>query len=304
MQKLEFRHIEVFQAVILRGSASSAARALGVSQPAVSKTIAQMEHLIGFSLFDRRQGKLIPTASAMQLFEQTAQLFTTLDRVNVIVGKMAAGSLAPVSFGVVPLLAMTLVPAVVPSTLIAQGHTVEVISGDSVMLTNRVAAGQMEFALVSALPEVEGVESVRVAVSPTYCAVPVGHHLETREVIQIEDLHDEAFIGLSTSEELQTRLDVMFQSHGVQPREVIRCSLMAGAVAMAESGIGVTIVDSFATQVARPDRLRFIPFRPEFLIEYRAIWPKGLVSKFGRKVLLGKCQRHAAEVIERARSVH
>lgn len=300
MHKLDFRHIEVFQAVVMRGSASSAARALGISQPAVSKTIAQTEHLIGFSLFDRRQGKLVPTARALQLYEQTAQLFTTLDRVNAIVAKMAAGALAPVSLGAVPLLAMTLVPAVIPSTLIEHGFMVELVTNDSVTLTNRVAAGQLEFALISAAHDVEGVESVKLVESPTYCAVPLDHPLAGRDVIRIEDLHGQPFIGLSTSEELQTRLDMLFRTHAVRPSEVIRCPLMAAALIMAESGIGLTIVDSFAIRLASRQSLRFVPFLPQFTIEYRAIWPKGIVSKFGRRPLLGKCQQRATEMIEEA----
>lgn len=299
MTRLRFKHFEAFQAVIATGSASAAARQMMLSQPAVSKIIRQAEHLLGFTLFDRRHGRLVPTERALVLYEQIVPLFTTLERMNDICDRMAQGRLAPIAIGVVPLLAATLLPSVIRRTL-EQDYSVAVHTQDSVVLTNRVAAGQVEFALVSAMHSFDGVESAPLARSPTFIAVPADHRLAGAKTVHVSDLAEEPYISLSTTEAIQTRLDQLFQAHEVRPREVVRSPFMAGAIAMAEQGIGLTLADAFAMQLARLDKLRFIPFQPEFWIDYRAIWPRGRVSTFNRKLLLSNCQRRAAEIVAAA----
>src|SRR3546814_16949042 len=58
------RMMEAFNAVMEAGSVSAAARCLGVSQPAVSRLLKQFEEELGFALFHRAKGKLMPTPEA------------------------------------------------------------------------------------------------------------------------------------------------------------------------------------------------------------------------------------------------
>ena len=55
------RQFTIFRAVVRSGSAGGAARALGLSQPAVSHALARLESLIGLALLDRGQDGSIPT---------------------------------------------------------------------------------------------------------------------------------------------------------------------------------------------------------------------------------------------------
>jgi DNA-binding transcriptional LysR family regulator len=50
------RHIEVFRAVMQSGSVTGAAGLLHTSQPTVSRELARLEQVLGFSLFDRVRG--------------------------------------------------------------------------------------------------------------------------------------------------------------------------------------------------------------------------------------------------------
>ena len=58
------KYIEAFSAVVSTGSISAAARQLGVSQPAVSQLIKNLEESVGAPLFVRRNGAIFPTARA------------------------------------------------------------------------------------------------------------------------------------------------------------------------------------------------------------------------------------------------
>ncbi|WP_156455466.1 LysR family transcriptional regulator, partial [Sphingomonas sp. CCH5-D11] len=71
---MNLRHIEIFHAVYVNGSVSAAARALNVSQPSVSKTLRHAETLLGFDLFQRIGGRLVPTEDAHNLFADVAEI--------------------------------------------------------------------------------------------------------------------------------------------------------------------------------------------------------------------------------------
>ncbi|MDU6377010.1 MAG: LysR family transcriptional regulator, partial [Bradyrhizobium sp.] len=79
---MHYRQIETFRAVILSGSASRAAELLDITQPAVSRAIAELERSVGFALFDRSGGRLSPTAEARLLFAEVDRAFVGLDRIR------------------------------------------------------------------------------------------------------------------------------------------------------------------------------------------------------------------------------
>src|SRR5262245_53527012 len=57
VRRLGTRELRIILAVVHTGSMAKAAKTLGTSQPAISKTIADMEHALGVRLLDRtRQG--------------------------------------------------------------------------------------------------------------------------------------------------------------------------------------------------------------------------------------------------------
>ena len=80
--KLTFRQIEAFQAVIVTGSVTEAATLMGVSQPAVSRLLADLESQLGFTLFLRAGRSLQPTAEARLLVDTVRRAFGGLDRIR------------------------------------------------------------------------------------------------------------------------------------------------------------------------------------------------------------------------------
>ena len=65
---MRLRHIEVFNAIMLTGSVSAAARLINITQPAVSRTLQHAELQLGFPLFQRAKGRLTPTTEALTLY--------------------------------------------------------------------------------------------------------------------------------------------------------------------------------------------------------------------------------------------
>ncbi len=99
---MKLRHIEVFHAVYLTGSASGAARALNVSQPSISKIIRYAEDQLGFKLFDRTKGRLIPTEKAVKLFAEIEPVFEKVNALKAFATKLASTKKGRLRFAMTP----------------------------------------------------------------------------------------------------------------------------------------------------------------------------------------------------------
>ena len=99
---MNFRQLEAFHSVMISGSTVRAAELMHVTQPAVSRSIAELESAVGFALFDRARARLVPTAEGQQFYREVASSFHGLDRLKSAAaairdygsGSLRVGSLA------------------------------------------------------------------------------------------------------------------------------------------------------------------------------------------------------------------
>jgi DNA-binding transcriptional LysR family regulator len=77
-RRLRLRDLHEFFTAVQRGSMSKAAQQLGVSQPAVSEAIADLEHALGVRLLDRRPQGVEPTMYGGALLRRSAAVFDEL----------------------------------------------------------------------------------------------------------------------------------------------------------------------------------------------------------------------------------
>ena len=108
--RIKLRHINCFVEVTRQGGVGRAGAELGMTQPAVSKAIAELEAILGVELFDRSRRALALTAHGeMFLRFATAGLATlrqgadTVAEARAGTGFVAFGALPTVEAGVVPL---------------------------------------------------------------------------------------------------------------------------------------------------------------------------------------------------------
>jgi DNA-binding transcriptional LysR family regulator len=107
--RLKLQHLSVAMAVAQQGSMGKAARQLAVSQPVVSKTIADLEHLLGVRLFDRSPQGVEPTLYCHALLKRSVGIFddvrTSIEEIQFladpVAGDLRIGSTEPLLAGVV-----------------------------------------------------------------------------------------------------------------------------------------------------------------------------------------------------------
>jgi addiction module HigA family antidote len=81
---LEDFRLKVFVTVASEGSFTKAAAVLGVSQPAVSQNVAELEKLSGFKLFERLRGEVVLTPQGVVFKEFAERIGVSCSQVNQI----------------------------------------------------------------------------------------------------------------------------------------------------------------------------------------------------------------------------
>ncbi|NYH14780.1 LysR family transcriptional regulator [Paraburkholderia bryophila] len=123
--------METFIGVIEAGSFSAAARRLNVGQPAVSKSIAQLEERLGVRLLLRSTRGLTPTDAGQKFYERAKRVIEEADEAELAVrisGASLSGRLrvcAPVTFA-----RLRIVPSMKAFLAAHPGLTLEVVLDD------------------------------------------------------------------------------------------------------------------------------------------------------------------------------
>ena len=111
---MRLRHIELFYYVMMTGSLRQAAEALNVSQPAASKALRYAEQSLGFALFERTGGRLVPTREAQIMIPRVNGIFEQLGALTRLTRNLRKGQGGhELSIGRVPCPGQSIVPRVI-----------------------------------------------------------------------------------------------------------------------------------------------------------------------------------------------
>jgi DNA-binding transcriptional LysR family regulator len=264
---LSLRLLEVFGSVMLHRTTVDAAEDLGVSQPAVSLSIKQLEKQLGFSLFERRSQRLLPSEEARSLFARVEPILLQLRSVETHVQELRNGTAGNLRVMATPPLGHSVIPKVLRCYLANRpGVTVEYDVRRMEHVIEEVEVGSADLGLVLGLESHQAVD-VRVLQSECMVAlVPSVHPLANAEVITPIECALHGHIGLDRVSRLGVLLRYAFQAHGVPylPRVVVRychTSAVLGSV-----GMGVSIVDHFTAMSMVDHGLVVRPFLPEIRV--------------------------------------
>lgn len=107
MDLTRLRHIV---AVARNGSFSRAAEEEGITQPALSRSVAAFEQRYGVRLFDRGRGGVYPTSAGLLVIEQAQKLLSAATDLERNLDDFPSGQVGRVAFGLGPLLASLFLP--------------------------------------------------------------------------------------------------------------------------------------------------------------------------------------------------
>lgn len=260
---MNLRQVEVFRAVMTNGTTARAAEVLRISQPAVSKAVAELERSVSFLLFHRVKGRLVPTAEGQLLFREVEQTFTGLAHLRGAAarirdygsGELRIGSLSALSTNVMP---RALAAFMAKNPQVAVTFQARMSS----VVRDLVASGQFDLGLVADEIDKTGVEVRPFARYRAALAVPEGHRLAEETTIGPGDLHGEPFIALAPEDTTRREAEIVLAEAGARPKVVMETPYSTTVCAMVAAGIGVGLVDPLTAEPYVGRGLALVAFEP------------------------------------------
>jgi DNA-binding transcriptional LysR family regulator len=272
---MNIREIEIFRTVMQEGSVSKAAERLRVSQPAVSKYIAQLEQRLGLSLFLRRGGRIVPTPEANALFGQVDRLFLGLGQVERFMDDLAGLRRGHLTIACLPLLSLVVMPDVVAAfTKERPDISVALQTRSSARIVEWVAARQVDVGVGLYASRSAGVVAEPLVELELFCAIPPGDLLETREVVDITDLEGRDLITLSNYDRSQIALEALLDRYKISPRRRIEVFWTSVALELAVRGVGIAFVDRLTASRVAAGAITLRRFQPSLSLDVHLIWPE------------------------------
>jgi DNA-binding transcriptional LysR family regulator len=263
---MNLRQMEAFKTLMLAGSVTAAAELLKLSQPTVSKLIAQIEKQTKLRLFDRTRGRLVPTREAHSLLKNVERALDALEEVGRSATQLARIHTGAVRIACIPSIGTGFMPKAIASFLKTHPKTKATLYvRTSNYVVDRVGGKLADVGLVADGVEAIGAETTCFQETPgAVCVLPPRHRLSRKEAIQARDLEGEAFITVGRDKPFRELIDRAFVDAGVKRVMVVETSHFAAAYALAAEGAGVCIVDPYtAISCFRKDEVVLRPFYPE-----------------------------------------
>jgi DNA-binding transcriptional LysR family regulator len=224
------------------GSVTEGARALHVSQAAVSAAIAQLEAMAEFSIFVRHHAKgMSLTDAGARLMHEARGLLAHGDAFNRSMASMGGAPTGEIAVGCFVTLAARFMPSLLSDfATLFPGITVRLQEGDQADIVAGLQSGRLEVALsydFALPPEVAGDVLTRL---PPHVLVAADHRLAGAASVPLRAFEDEPFLLL----DLPLSVDYfagLFASCGVQPRIAMRTPSFELIRGMVARGHGYTI---------------------------------------------------------------
>jgi LysR family pca operon transcriptional activator len=144
-RRIKLRHLQCFLAVARHESVMAAADALAISQPAVSKTIRELEEILDTQLFDRTRRELALTRMGDLFLRYAGASIAALTQGVESVGRAQSGELPTVRIGALPTVAARIMPeAVRIFRARGPGPTLSLATGSTGVLLNQLRVGELD----------------------------------------------------------------------------------------------------------------------------------------------------------------
>jgi len=268
---MRLRHIEVFNAIMLSGTVSAAARMLNVSQPSVTRVLQHAELSLGFALFRRVQGqRLEPTEEAVALHGQVEKVFLQLDSVRRLAGNLRQGESGLLRVLAIPSLAQ----ALLPEALSELRRKLPALSFDVRTLHSReiVAAlllREADVGFVFEAPSHPAIQADALGQCELVAVLPRALLPEQAPAIALERLRELPEIRLPVDDPVGR---LLAERAGEPPREgAIEVQTYFVALRLAEKGLGVACVDPYTAAFADPAKVSLGRIDPPIVLRTFAL---------------------------------
>ena len=269
---MRIRQLECFRTLMIHGTMTRAAELLGISQPAISSTIANLEHETGLKLFVRKGGRLQPTPEARLFFVEAERALEAVEKTSRIAKEIRTGKRGHLAIAAYASISINLLPRLMARFAKERpGLEVKIITRSSQSVRELMSTQQFDLAIAE-LPLDYPSSNMEVISYECQCMVPIGHPLAELDVITPADLDGVPFVSLFKGDPIYQQLATAFSEYGSSWNVVAETEFFSTACELVCSGMGVGIIDPVVS-LPFTKGLILKPFSPAIKYEIALLLP-------------------------------
>ncbi|MDW6004623.1 LysR family transcriptional regulator [Vibrio mangrovi] len=257
------RELEIIKTIIEVKTVTSAAEILGVSQPAISRALTQIETKSGVKFFNRKSGKLIPTSNAIALYDEILVIYNSFSKLNNLKWEKKKNHLKIVT---TPTLAYNFL---IPLTSNFKKEHPELsikldIVTSSQLLTQLnernadVALGDSSLENTAMKYDTYPLRKIKMV-----CAMNAFDPLVSKDVVTSDDLKNRDIITFTNRNIARSKLDHIFKTSEIDNNVIIEVPDSLSALGFVRENIGISILPSFPASIINEHQVILRDFSPE-----------------------------------------
>jgi len=282
---MNINQLRAFVAVVDHGSFSEAARATGLSQPAVTMQIQGLESDLGATLLERRYRKVELTEAGRALLPIARRVMGELDEARVEIERLSDTVGGHLELAVSTTPGQYILPRLLGSFLRTYPEVgVSLRVYDSADVVERVESGEAQLGMTGARIAGAKVEYEEMGTDRLLMICPVDSPLAGRPTVPLAEIAEHPFIVRETGSGTRMVFEQALREGGVDPSElnvVMELGTSEAIVNAVEGGMGVGVVSHWMadkalalTTIARVTAPGFPVERP-----FYAVLPRGVRSR-------------------------
>jgi DNA-binding transcriptional LysR family regulator len=288
--KVNIRCLEAFRETMRSGSATAAARKLGISQPAISRLLTQCEEQVGFDVFHRENGRLIPTPEASILLEAVDSALNGLGRVAQMAENISAFRVGELRIVAPPSLVEGPLARSIASFMALYPDVRVTIDPRDLDTARELVVGR-SYDLGFYPPGVHpGLRYEKFITTETVCVLPQDHPLATLETIRPADLKGQALVLTGKGRYSRVLVEEAFQRANVYPEVRLETHTIGSACIFASLGVGIAIVNELMAGSYLGHGVAIRRFRPRIPHDYAFMTAENVPLPRAAQAFIAHCR--------------
>ncbi|WP_286829922.1 MULTISPECIES: LysR family transcriptional regulator [Kordiimonas] len=275
------KSLTIFKTLYEAGSATKAAKVLGITQSGVSRSLAMLEENLGLSLFIRDKNRLVAKPEADELYQAILGLMFNLDELKHSILALREFGVSRIRVASIPGLGFGFVPRLIAAMLRENPKLnvyFDIMSTQEVV--RAVEAGQFDVGFVTLPVSSEQLQTDEVVHIDAVCVMPKDHPLASQDHVRVEDLSGQHMIFANQPNIAADQVLKLVEERQVKLAGKTEANI-ASICALVESGVGISVLNSITVSDSIREGMTMRPFVPRigysFGMIYQKRWKDGKV---------------------------
>jgi DNA-binding transcriptional LysR family regulator len=240
------RQLRTLVAVLDAGSVSAAARHLGITQPAASQQLRDLERALGLRLLTRTGGRVLPTAAGEALLPPVRRTLAAVADAQAVAAGFRSGETGRVRIGTGATACIHLLPAALGAAKRAMpGLEVIVATGNTARMIRQVEADTLDLALVTLpVPAARSLSVTPLLRDDLLAVIPAG--MAGPGPVDAAMLAALPLILYERGGSTRTLIDAWFRAAGVTPAPVMQLDSVETIKVLVSGGAGASVLPALA----------------------------------------------------------